>query len=162
MNGWWLDGGRAGLNAAQIHYPYHSEALWGSWGCLWMCLCHRTASWGRRYQRSFSVWHLRTADWIIISLLHRLHTPCFCSGLLLERQRLLYCLYLVSERWCLFSEAGRLCLFHSATIKLNLPLSVRGEFKNPSVCVTEQKWYQAKHNLTDSLEHALRKTISRW
>lgn len=110
---------------------------------------------GGACQRSFSVWHLRTADWIIISLLHRLHTPCFCSGLLFERQRLLYCLYLVSERWCLFSEAGRLCLFHSATIKLNLPLSVRGEFKNPRVCVTEQKWYQAKHNLTDSLEHAL-------
>lgn len=43
----WMMGGRAGLNATRIHYPCHSEELWGSWGCLWVCLCHRTASWGR-------------------------------------------------------------------------------------------------------------------
>lgn len=151
MNGWWLDGRKSGAKCYPDPLPL------SQWGTLRVMRLRVTVLQvgGGACQRSFSVWHLRTADWIIISLLHRLHTPCFCSGLLLERQRLLYCLYLVSERWCLSSEAGRLCLFHSATIKLNLPLSVRGEFKNPRVCVTEQKWYQAKHNLTDSLEHAL-------
>lgn len=136
----------------------HSEGHEAVFGCASVTVL-QVGGGGIRGASLYDIWGQQTELLSPCFIVYTLHASVlgFCL-----KERLLYCLYLVSERWCLFSEAGRLCLFHSATIKLNLPLSVRGEFKNPSVCVTEQKWYQAKHNLTDSLEHALRKTISRW
>lgn len=135
------------LLPSSVHIERHSE----DHGCLWKCLCELLP--GRKYLRSFTVWHLKSVDWIqqviIIYLSPSPHAPCFCSGLFSHRQRL-YWLHWVSSHssfyekleWCVF-----ISLLAFKCVKSPF-VSVRGEFKFPraaavvALCVTVRNYHK--------------------
>lgn len=145
-----MDGGREGgtgcttscldpLLPSSVHTVRHSEGH----GCLWKCLCELLP--GRKYLRSFSVWHQKAAGWIKQQLLSPVSSSTHSAPL--SRHALLSA-WSLATRHC--SQKLEECVFISLLPSRKSPfMSIRGEFKFPraaaavvTLCVTVQNYHK--------------------
>lgn len=159
----WIDGEKEGgpacatscqdqLLPSSVHIERHSEGH----GCLWKCLCELLP--GRKYLRSFTVWHLRTADWIQQVIFYLFISFSTCPGLLFwaflsKTKTLIGCVE--SHHTPVFMRSSSnmsLSACEPSSVFKSPFVSVRGEFKFPraaavvALCVTVQIY---KNHKTD-------------